>query len=138
MHYTEFFNRDPAWRLVHEADYELQNNRWVGNQTSGISYELEAIVATVTEDNKPIGFIAFEYVKWNHTLSIHMAYVIPELRGLGVHGRMFEHLVENAKKRDIVKITSSTHHTNESALKAFEKQGRKKTFISFTYDLKDI
>jgi len=49
--------------------------------------------------------------------------VHPEFRGIGVGSRILEHMIEDAVKKGIKKMTLEVRKSNESAIKLYQKYG---------------
>uniref|UniRef100_A0AAU8HXR8 N-acetyltransferase domain-containing protein n=1 Tax=Rhizobium phage LG08 TaxID=3129229 RepID=A0AAU8HXR8_9CAUD len=82
------------------------------------------------------GFMIVSYNDYSSSWHISISYVFKNHRRKGVHTKLFEKLVEKAKARgDILSINSGTHCDNYKAQAAFEKQGRKKSFVVYEYKI---
>ena len=128
---TEKLITTEAWKHTFVAAVELFDNNCLISSYGHISYDSEGILAYV--DDKLAGFMSFEREKWNNSISIGLAYVLPEYRLKGVHSAMFKDLVDFTKSINFSYITTGTHVNNKEAQAAFEAQGRVLTILRYHY-----
>lgn len=87
---------------------------------------------------KPLGFLIYRHDDVQCSWFVMLAYVDPAHRRQGIHSSLFSALVDRAKHRgDILSIHCGTHIDNFAAQSAFEKQGRAKTAIMYSFPIKD-
>lgn len=148
-HHTPKFIAHESYTLYPAAFHELHTYDFMSRQNNGIGYDNEAIYAVDSEVIKgevyrvPVGFIAYELVKWNSSVSIEMAYVKPSYRRQGIHTKMFETLTDRLRDENMNKganhtyISTSVSANNEASMAAMEKQGRILTSHYYKFFLKD-
>ena len=85
---------------------------------------------------EPIGVMLFQRSDYaDTTLQISLGYVLPAFRRCGVYRRLFNELVGIAKELNARTIRGDTLMTNETAIAAFKRLGRKPAAMSFLYDV---
>ncbi len=87
------------------------------------------IIATIDGEAIASGYALIQNAKHYKTPDKHaylgFMYVSPKHRGKGVNGKIVEHLIDWANKRNITEIVLEVYNENESALKAYKKKGFK-------------
>lgn len=130
------FNRHKGFLLTYKLSEFLREKKWTTVQTgNSMEHEAEAIVAM--DGDKAVGYTAYNVYDWNSSYYIVGTFVLPDYRGKGIATRMFDLLKQRASENKIVRINSSAHHKNHEAQRLFEKQGRQKNSIDYTYYLED-
>ena len=120
----------PCWKLlpvalaeIHALGYSSDTNHMPG---------FDEAVFYAENEVGPVGFLT--YKEWTVGIwAIGTSWVAPEFRRAGIHTTLFNNLVERAKAKGIMKITTGTHVKNTRAREAFHKQGREPTYIHYEY-----
>lgn len=84
----------------------------------------EAILAE--DDGKVIGFAIFytSYSTWKGPcMYLEDLYLIPEARGTGAGGKLFDYVVDIAKERKFARMDWQIIHWNIPAIKFYKKRG---------------
>ena len=65
-------------------------------------------------------------------------YVVPEFRGMGINGKIVQHLIEWSKKNDLSEIIIELYAENQSALQAYKKIGFHPDLIKMRLNTEEI
>lgn len=133
-------NNTPVIPLMAAMWVEVLDRGYINRETIG-SWDNKVLAAFELdkgEYSSPIGFLAYEHIKWRKSVWISMAYVQPDYRAKGVYTKLFNKLKSHAFSLDprpvIIEGGISPH--NATMCRAAESQDRRITTMIYTYDIK--
>lgn len=96
-------------------------------------YKDNAICARA--DGMLIGFISYRYEKGEGTLNLMCGWVEPKLRREGIYTKLWNKLVEIARKEGAARIWGSTHVNNQPMREFYKKLGRVETHVNSIFEI---
>ena len=78
------------------------------------------------------------YYKHQNHAYLGFMYVVPDYRGKGINKMILEHLMQWCRSQNITELKLEVYNDNPRAIKAYEKAGFKKHFISMRLGLDEI
>lgn len=89
--------------------------------------ESEDIRYLLAESPEPSGFSGFGPGEKAGEIFLHKLYVLPEKQRAGIGSALLAAVVEHCEENDISRISLRVNRRNESAIRAYEKNGFQKT-----------
>ncbi len=103
--------------------------------------DASVIVATIDEEIIGSGYALIKeskpYKNPEKYAYLGFMYVYPKHRGKGINGKIIDHLIEWAKKRDLTEIQLDVYAENISAVKAYKKRKFKPDLLKMRLSTED-
>lgn len=138
-------------RIVSEALHELHDAGLAGDAPSiHYTYDALAIYAvdaplTVIKDKcgfptypVPLGIMVYKSHKDENFLFIHLSYIRPAVRRLGLYNKLWDYIKMIARLDGVDKIMSVTSPLNWTMQGVYEKQGRRVTQFTYEFILQTV
>lgn len=136
--YYDNIAHSPVWEMIPRAMEELECMGYGFAPAFPPAWN-DSVIVVENDAGNSVAFMAFRRDEVRGSLYILLAHVDPAYRREGVHTMMFEALVARARAMgNILSIDSGTHINNTPARRAFEKQGRVATAITYEYRIKEF
>lgn len=111
--------------------------RGLGDGTLNVHASLKAFLAYAQNGREmlPVGVVTWDYGDIEKRVWIYQSYVLPEFRGRGIYGAMWQKLVARAVELKAVSIQSGTHVQNTAMRTIAKKQGRYEETVILRFNL---
>lgn len=125
-------NNTPAYPMILKGLVELVENKFAFDEFT-VFHDTEALI--VFDGSTPIGLMAFTYVAWRRVIHVNLTYIVPEFRLMGAYSRLWEQMIQHAKKVGAVRIEGGVSVINKAMIGAAIKSGRTHVANLYAYDV---
>lgn len=124
----------PAFILVDDYRKEMKEKGFDQGGDVPVNGHSWAVVAM--DGDRCVGFMAHAPYLPVKAIWIESAYVHPEYRRRGIHGMMFDRVVDQAKIEGLTSVQGATDVRNVASISSMEKQGREVFGLMYRYNIK--
>jgi GNAT superfamily N-acetyltransferase len=126
--------QSPALLLVAAYKDEIKRSG-LGQGGDEVVVNLNSYTVAAMNGERCVGFILYAPYPAVNAMWIGDAYVDPDYRRKGIHGLMFNRVVEQARLNGFDSVQGATSVQNVASIASMEKQGRELFGVMYRYDV---
>lgn len=135
-HFEKIGGHGKIIEFLYKAALELPRAA-AGMDVPPINHDQGAVVA-FNSGNRVIGAIAYDRQEWCKTFWVTIGYVAPPARRAGLYRKLWERLVEEARAKEVLKISGGTAVGNTAMQAVMTRLGREQAYIVYDFKVPEV